>query len=92
MLRARVTGYTISDGDDDLYKLTVEYRGDGRWAILDGSLCLSTDLEWDFEPMPSSRTDEWLLKHRFEAQEAIGLAMDQYHILRHKRAQSRRKL
>ena len=40
------------------------HRGD-MWL---GNLeCLSTDGEWAYEPMPSSRTQEWLDGHRFAA-------------------------
>jgi hypothetical protein len=31
-------------------------------------------VRWDEEPLPSSRTDKWLAKHRFPLEEALRLA------------------
>ena len=57
-----------------------EYKGflidlrnpkDGLWAILDGGLRMNKKTkEWDYEPLPSSRTDEWIADHCFTLQEA----------------------
>jgi hypothetical protein len=62
--------------DSDTWKLTVEYRGAGRWAVTRGGwqLCLGSDGEWDRERIPSERDDEWLATHRFALAEAIALA------------------
>lgn len=36
------------------------------WAVRTPfGLCLALDGEWDDEPSPSNRTDEWLTQHRF---------------------------
>lgn len=35
------------------------------WAIRNDPLCLSVNGTWDYEPMPSNRTREWLDDHRF---------------------------
>lgn len=39
------------------------------WAIYRGAagsgVCLSVGGSWDREPIPSSRTDDWLSQHRF---------------------------
>ena len=46
------------------------------WAVHRGDLwlgnlkCLSTDGEWVHEPMPSSKTQAWLDKHRFATAES----------------------
>lgn len=54
------------------------HSGDGkpRWAVVFDSLCLATNgEEWDWEPMPSSRTDEWLARFRFtDLDAALALA------------------
>ena len=40
--------------------------GKKRWAVCHRGLCLSNKTgEWDYEPMPSSRDDEWLEEYRF---------------------------
>jgi len=56
------------------YAIKVAYRGDGLWAVCHGGFCLSRDGEWDYEPLPSSREDDWLAAHRFEVQTALRLA------------------
>jgi hypothetical protein len=47
------------------------------WAIRAGSSCMSTTGEWDIEPMPSNRTDEWLAKHRWPTLAAAWAALQQ---------------
>ncbi len=56
------------------YLITVEHRGDGRWAVLHTGACLSRDGEWDWEPSSSNREDDWLDNHRFSRQEALDRA------------------
>jgi hypothetical protein len=47
-------------------EVTVEYRGERSWAIMWRG-CSWDWLRggWDWEPLPSSRSDEWLRKHRY---------------------------
>jgi hypothetical protein len=59
------------------YAITVEYRGDGRWAVMSGGFCFDADGDWDYEPSPSSRDDDWLATHRFDEQTALRLAEEQ---------------
>lgn len=67
-LDAQATRYQVGG-------LTVEWRGNGKWAVVDGCSVLSRNGEWKFEPSPSSRTDELLAMCRFDsAQEAITAA------------------
>jgi hypothetical protein len=56
--------------DYRLFALKVEYRGDDRWAVVHLGYCLDADGEWDYEPLPSSRDDDWLATHRFPRAEA----------------------
>lgn len=59
------------------FELYVEWRGKDRWAVTDGfSNCLNSDGEWDYEMMPSERTDEWLANHRFDQETALKLAAE----------------
>ena len=47
------------------------------WAVKDGHFCLSKDHQFEYEPQPSSRTEEWLKQHRFKtAEEAYDFFMD----------------
>ena len=55
----------------------VQRDGAPLWAIRrDGDGCLSKSGSWDWEPQPSSRTDKWLLLHRWsDRDEAIVAAL-----------------
>ena len=58
--------------------ITVEWR-DGRdrhdlWAVVDCGLCFNNRGEWEYEPLPSSRTDEFLERCRFPLDVALAAA------------------
>lgn len=57
------------------FQLTVEYRGRDLYAVMHMRMCLGADGEWDFEPIPSERDDEWLATHRFPHAVTLGLAV-----------------
>jgi hypothetical protein len=60
------------------YEVTAEYVGSGRWAVRhQGHQCLNRSGEWVWEMQPSSRTDEWLVEHRFSEEEAKAHALEQ---------------
>lgn len=56
------------------FEITVEWRGDDRWAVMHFGFALGRDGEWEYEPRPSSREDDWLESHRFGYDEALKLA------------------
>jgi hypothetical protein len=59
------------------FTITVSWRGRGLWAVLNPiGYCLGTDGEWDYEPMNSSREDDWLEAHRFPLTTALALAKE----------------
>lgn len=75
----RATRYEVSClPPDDIntrhFTITVEYRGHGRWAVLDGPFALDADGEPDYEPRSSICEDEWLSSHRFDLNTALELA------------------
>jgi hypothetical protein len=87
----RVTEYKVSvfppwmtDSSDmlaaseaDTWSLTVQWRGFDKWAVTNGGhTCLGSDGEWDWEPIPSSREDDWLAAHRFDLETALHLAAE----------------
>jgi hypothetical protein len=39
--------------------------GSDLWAVRSGPNCLDKDGDWVYEPLPSSRDDEWLAMHRW---------------------------
>jgi hypothetical protein len=41
-----------------------------RWAVRAGGFCLNEHGAWEYEPIPSSRTDGFLRRCRFESVEA----------------------
>jgi hypothetical protein len=78
---ARPTSYDVSVwppgigcADADTWKLTVEHRGRGEWAVMRHRICLGSDGEWSWESIPSEREDDWLATHRFPLAEALDLA------------------
>lgn len=81
-VHTRVSTYTITAVPSDIpeidaydYELTVEYRGRGLWGVyLHKVWCLSSSGKWDREILPSSHTDAWLQRHRFEREDAIARA------------------
>ncbi len=70
-------------GEPDAYSLcvTVAHRAPGKWGVFrgrgGGGACLGADGEWDFEPVPSGREDDWLAAHRFSLDQALALAREQ---------------
>jgi hypothetical protein len=77
----RVTEYTVSAlPEDDVnslsFAITVAYRGRGLWAVTRHKRCLNAEGEWDWEPLPSDRDDDWLAWHRFDLDVALGLAKE----------------
>ncbi len=50
--------------------ITVERRAEDQWAICQGGACLNTYGEWEFEPMPGSRNEEFIARARFPLDEA----------------------
>ncbi len=56
----------------------IEERDEDRWAIVNGGCCLNTDGEWEVEPQPSSRTDEFKARTRFPLEEAMRRAADHF--------------
>src|SRR5690606_3544758 len=77
----RVTSYEVSCLPEDnpraqRFTITVAYRGHGLWAVTRFGDCLSVDGEWDYEPIPSKRTDEWFTRHYFDLDTALRLARE----------------
>jgi hypothetical protein len=62
--------------DAPLFALAVEKRSEGTWAVMRMRHCLGVGGEWDFEPSPSNREDEWLATHRFDLDTALTLARE----------------
>jgi hypothetical protein len=75
----KATNYTVScvpEGDINRsgFTLNVAHRGNDTWAVIDTPYCLSTEGTWEYEHIPSERTDEWIASHRFDLETALRLA------------------
>jgi hypothetical protein len=75
----QATRYEVSLFPEDAeprrhFTITIEWRGTDSWAVLDGPYCLGRDGEWEYEPLPSNRDDEWIAAHRFDLDTAQRLA------------------
>ncbi len=57
------------------FTLTLEYRGEGMWAVKDDDMCLDRDGNWSYELRTSKRGAEWLAAHRFDFETARALAV-----------------
>lgn len=49
----------------------IEERDNDVWAITRGNSTLNRDFEWEYEPMPSGRDDDYLKRNRFTFEEAV---------------------
>ena len=57
------------------YQIYVEYRGGGLWCVADAfGQCFGRDGQDSHEPLPSSRSKEFLEKFRFSREEAFVVA------------------
>lgn len=77
----RPAAYTVcllpeDDINAHVYAITVEYRGEGRWAVVHCGSCLGADGEWEFGVKPYGRGDGWLAAHRFNLDTALRLAKE----------------
>lgn len=54
----------------------VQERGKNRWAVFKLGEVLNADGEWEFEPSPSSRDEEFLERTRFDRETAITKAKE----------------
>lgn len=66
----------VSEAFGDGFTIRVVRRSEDRWAVLRWSRCLGADGEWDYESIPSERTDEWKATHRFDLDTALRLAQE----------------
>lgn len=64
---ATISAYDVP-GDVTLRRVASRH-GPARWAVYHHGSCLSHAGEWEFEPQPSSRDDEFLDRCRFTTPE-----------------------
>jgi hypothetical protein len=67
----KVSEYILDQWQDLIdirLELRIGFHGE-KWAIMEKGTCLSKDGVWEYEPIPSSRNDEYLLRCRFDSPE-----------------------
>lgn len=65
-------------GDEIKIQRTRQLDGSVLWKVVRAGECLNKAGDWEWEPMPSSRDDDFLTRCRFRsAQEAIDAALAQ---------------
>lgn len=67
---------SLAGGGEVLVVRTQQMDGSYLWKVTDGSMeCLNKAGEWEYEPLPSSRDDEFMARCRFNtAENAIAAA------------------
>jgi hypothetical protein len=69
--------YTPNRPFGHVAELKVEWRGENAWAIVDSHFALNRDGEWEHEPFPSNRSDQFIARTRWpSAREAIVFAQE----------------
>lgn len=74
MINLDVTEYQVEGGkprdvDDIRLRRMMQRDGSSKWAIYEGSRCMNRDGEWEYEPLPSSRDEDFLNWCRFDSPE-----------------------
>ena len=65
--------YGIETDDPELKRMTIQQRGENAWAVVDEcGFVLAKNGQWDYEPMPSSRTEKFIRNTRFRISTLLG--------------------
>lgn len=72
---AEIASYGLADGTR--VERAAQMDGTYLWAVRRDGNCLGLDGHWSYEPLPSSRGDEWLALHRFPTAQAAIRALKQ---------------
>lgn len=71
-----VSPLPIEHPDWEMYAIKVQWRGNDVWAVTRGRQCLNRDGEWEWEPLLSNGSEEFLARCRFDYDTALRLAVD----------------
>lgn len=76
-----VTEYRIGTDEDvkNHKAVYVIYRGNNKYVVSDHASVLSITGDWEWEPSPSNRDDEFITRTRFDLADAMKLAEGVYH-------------
>jgi hypothetical protein len=79
-LTEEVAAYTVTavidDGWAGVFDITVQRTliGLDMWAVRRMGRCCDRDGNWEYEPLPSSRSSAWLRRYRMPLDEALTVA------------------
>lgn len=51
--------------------VSIVWRMGNLWSVYEGGMVLNVDGNWEYDPLPSSRTDEFKARTRFSLEEAF---------------------
>ena len=71
---AEITSYALVGGTR--VERVAQPDGTYLWAVRRNGRCLGLDGHWSYEPLPSSRTTQWLALHRFPTAQAAIAAQE----------------
>ncbi len=57
-------------------RIQVQWRGKEDWCVFEDGLVLNKAGDWEYEPLPSSRSEEFTQHTRFDRDTAIRLAKE----------------
>ena len=66
-------GASTGDRDVSRFAIRVAYRADGLWAVTRDGEFWGPD-GWAYEMSPSSRTPDFIARHRFPLEQAVAIA------------------
>lgn len=61
----------VVESDDSNTRVMIQYRGDDRWVVSNGTAVFNSFDEWEWEPMPSNRDAEFIARTRMTLDEAF---------------------
>lgn len=71
----RIESYSLPDAGLDIIRAE-QRTGPAKWKVSNGGYCLTKTGDWEFEPIPSNRTDDFIARCRFDTDhEAIDAAI-----------------
>lgn len=77
MLLSQARSFAVSS--DPRWPITLERRGTDAWAVISLGECLNREGEWEYEPLPSNRSEAFKARTWFplgEAWERAGKALE----------------
>ena len=56
--------------------ITIERRGDDQWAVCRHGAVYASDGQWEYEPLPSNRDEEFIRRTRYNLHNAYEMARE----------------